>query len=188
MKIKAKKLNRGIQLEFAGSQFIKPNAEFGGSLLTSHPKTPRPLSTKLPIHVTLRARRSVLRLPRTHGLVTKELHRVAKKFGVRIYKVANVGNHIHLLIRLGKMGNWAPFIRELTGRIAQGIANLGLKVKSFWSNRPHTRILSGWGRAYRVVREYIELNKLEAEGFITRREMKNTTDLRDFINLVQGTS
>lgn len=183
---KSVRIRREIQLDFGGSAFIKPNAEFGGNLLKGNPKGRRPLSSKLPVHVTLRATRSILRLPKTHGLVNRELNRAAKRYGIRIYRWANVGNHIHLLIRIGKISNWTPFIRHLTGRIAQGSRQLGVKIGTFWAYRPHTRILAGWGRAFRVVSDYVRLNQLEGDGMIKRQEMATTKDLRDFIGLVRG--
>lgn len=183
---KPSKTKRQKQLEFSGAHFIKPGFEFGGAQLKSNPKGRRPLSTKLPIHLTLRARRSVLRLPKTYKFVSQEIERVAKKHGIKIYRFANVGNHIHLLIRLGKISAWAGFIRELTGRIAQGLMAFDVNVKDFWMYRPHTRVIASWGRAFKTVCEYIKLNKWEGLGVISRRDFKGVRDLRDFIDLVQG--
>lgn len=177
---------RQKQLEFSGAGFIKPGYEFGGSTLKSNPKGKRPLSTKLPIHLTLRARRSVLRLPKTYKFVSQEIERVAKKHGIKIYRFANVGNHLHLLIRVGRIPAWARFIRELTGRIAQGLALLQVEVKDFWMYRPHTRVASNWGRAFKTLCEYIKLNQWEGRGVISRRDFKGTRDLREFLDLVQG--
>lgn len=105
---------RTIQQEFEGLGFKKPNAEFGGSLLKGNPKTKRPLDSKLPIHLVLRARRSNLRLPKTFGLVHDTLMQIAQKHGVIIYRYANVGNHLHIVLRLASVRGWAAFIRELT--------------------------------------------------------------------------
>lgn len=183
---KQAKIKRQKQLEFLGSEFIKPGFEFGGAELKSNPKGRRPLSTKLPVHLTLRARRSVLRLPKTYKFVSQEIERVAKKHGIKIYRLANVGNHIHLLIRIGKISAWAGFIRELTGRIAQGLTAFGIKLKDFWMYRPHTRVIASWGRAFQTVCDYIQLNQWQSRGVITRREFKGVRDLKDFIDLVQG--
>lgn len=179
-------IKRRKQLEFSGAGFIKPGFDFGGSSLKSNPKGRRPLSTKLPIHLTLRARRSVLRLPKTYKFVSQEIERVAKKHGLKIYRIANVGNHLHILLRLGKISSWARFIRELTGRIAQGLMALGVKLKDFWMYRPHTRVIAGWGRAFKTVCDYIQLNQWEGRGVIRRGEFKGVGDLREFISLVHG--
>src|SRR5262245_29325177 len=134
------------QLEFQNSEFIKPKDSFGGSELKGNPRKPRPLDSKLPILLTLRARKSVLRLPKTFGVVQQIVDRTAKKYGIKVYKDANVGNHIHMVIQLNTW-LWTRFIRELTGRIAQVIKDMGLAIDNgFWLYRPHTRIVRGWKR------------------------------------------
>jgi len=169
---------RAKQTEFQGKGLQKPEDSFGGSLLKGNPKTKRPLESKLPIHLTIRAARSTLRTPKTYSAVNLLVERTAKKYGVRIYHYANVGNHLHVLLKISRVGRWPAFIRELTGRIAQIVGEiLGLKGK-FWRFRPHTRIVRGWQKAFRSARRYVQLNWLEAEGFISRRETKTLKDLR----------
>lgn len=172
-------MKRKGQLEFQGHGFTKPGDEFGGSLLKGNAKGKRPLATRLPIHLTLRAEKSVLRLPKTFKPVNEIIAATAKKYGVTIYKQANVGNHLHLLIRIPKTGFWAPFIRELTGRIAQEVLGrvMGLATR-FRKFKPHTRIVRGWRKAFRSALDYVELNRLEAEGLISRAEIKSLRELR----------
>jgi hypothetical protein len=172
---------RERQFEFELRGLEKPNASFGGeSLKNSNPKKKRPLHSKLPIFLTLRANQGGLRLPKTYGRVSKAIEETSKKYGVRIYKEANVGNHIHLGIRVTKLSLWPAFIRELTGRIAQEVTAAGVKLKAekFWMYRPHTRIVQGWKRAFKIVMDYIYLNQIEAEGFIDRKQTKTLKDLR----------
>ena len=157
------------QLQFSG--FKKPNVEFGGSLLKGNPKGKRPLSSKLPILITLRANRSEMRKPKMFGVVSSLVERTSKKYGVRVYRYANVGNHLHILVRLTKRTLWASFIRELTGRIAQELALT-------WLYRPHTRIIGGWKKAFNIAKDYVYLNNLEAEGWINRRETRSLKDLK----------
>jgi putative transposase len=164
------------QKQFEGEEFIRPKDSFGGALLkNSHAKTQRPLDSKLPIHMTLKAKKSVMRLPKNFKLVNTTVARVCKKHGVTIYKYANVGNHLHLVIKIPGRRRWAAFIRELTGRVAQPIKDNG---ESFWALRPFTRIVRGWRKAFQIAKAYVELNLLEAEGFISRREIKTLKDLR----------
>lgn len=96
---------------------------------------------------------------------------IAKKHGVRLYDYANVGNHLHILIKLRSIPGWKAFIRELTGRIAQVVQGLGArdKKKGFWDQRPFTRIVRGWRRAYWIMKDDLIKNKLEAEGLIPRK-------------------
>ncbi|MGE0528007.1 MAG: transposase [Bdellovibrionales bacterium] len=121
-----------------------------------------------------------MRLPKTFALVSGIIMSTAHKYGVRIYEQANVGNHIHLLVRLGKVRLWAAFIRELTGKIAQAVMAVGVMSQGerFWKYRPFTRIVQGWRKAFRTVKEYVCLNQLEADGFISRKETQTLNDLR----------
>src|SRR5256885_229385 len=93
------------QLEFEG--FKKPNPAFGGSLLKGNPKTKRPLASKLPIHLTLRARQGGMRNQERFTSVNRLVDQVASKYGVRIYEYANVGNHLHMVIKLTRIYLWA---------------------------------------------------------------------------------
>jgi REP element-mobilizing transposase RayT len=167
------------QQEFIGDGFEKPNACFGGSLLKSNPKTKRPLESKLPIHLVLRAIQGGMRLPKAFNAVNELFRSVARKHGVTVYKYANMGNHIHSAIKLSSIHRWAAFIRELSGGIAQLLKDLGIAPQgvNFWKHRPWTRIVQGWQKAFRIVCEYIYLNILEAEGHISRKETKTLKDL-----------
>jgi REP element-mobilizing transposase RayT len=177
-KVKTPMLKRQKQFTFSASEFIKPGDAFGGSLLKGNPKTARPLDSKLPVHLTLRARKSVLRLPKTFKTVQDLIEVTAKKYGVKIYEKANVGNHVHMVIKV-KPRLWARFIRELTGRIAQVLKDMGIGVEgTFWRYRPHTRIVRGWKTPFKLALEYVRLNQLEALGFIKRSETKTLKDLR----------
>ena len=140
-----------------------PKDIFGGSLLTSHPKIKRPLESKLPTHLVLRAERSAMRNPKYYLKVNQIVRAACAKHGVKLYEYANVGNHLHLLLKLQTRRSWAAFIRELTGRIAQ-------LTKIKWVHRSFNRIVCGWKKAYRIVREYVELNRRDADGLASRME------------------
>jgi REP element-mobilizing transposase RayT len=165
---------RPKQLEFQGSAFEKPKDWFGGAYLKgNHAKCKRPLESKFAVHVVLRATESGLRKPAVYHHVNLAVTRACKKYGVKLYEYANVGNHLHLLIKLPHVRAWKAFIREITGRIAQIARGLKGRQKSaakFWRHRPFTRIVRGWKRAYRLAKDYILLNQLEGEGLISRAE------------------
>jgi REP element-mobilizing transposase RayT len=173
------------QLSLSGKIFNKPKDVFGGSLLTSNPKGKRPLHSKLPILLTLRAERSCLRKPGAFHVVNQLVRATAKRHGIRIYKYANVGNHLHILIKIPHVHRWAAFIRELTGRIAQALlARIDLpKNLRFWKFRPHTRIVRGWQKAYTTAKEYIYLNQLEADGCIDRKQIPNLKALKRLLQI-----
>jgi REP element-mobilizing transposase RayT len=161
------------QLSFSGDLFKVPKASFGGSLLkNSHAKTKRPLESKLPIHLVLRANKSQFRTHKSFKRVNDTVASVCKKHGVKLYKYANVGNHLHMAIKIRSRPSWAAFIRELTGRIAQ---LEGIK----WLKRPFTRIVGGWKKAYCGLLDYITLNQLEGDDIISRAQIRTLRELRE---------
>lgn len=169
------------QQEFKIPGFKKRGVCFGGEQFkTSNPKVKRPLESKLPIHVVLRAHQGGMRLPKTYEKVQKIIYGSAKKYGVKIYEEANVGNHIHLLVKLSHIRRWSGFIREVTGRIALLMRQLKIvaKKRKFWKFRPFTRIVQSWNKAYRQAKEYVQLNDLEGRGLIDRSHFRNLKELR----------
>jgi len=161
--------------------------DFGGSLLRkSNAKTARPISTKEAMHIVLRSsfargQYSMLR-KNIAQQIRKVIDRQAKLFGIRIYEYANVGNHIHILVRAGNRNSFKSFLRSISGLIARitlgaerGRAKL-TKLKNalrsnsilqkFWDQRPFTRIVT-WKRDFNAVKKYVIQNFNEAMGFIT---------------------
>lgn len=178
-KIKKRKFDSQGQSTFVG--LGRPEDCFGGSLLkNSNAKVKRPLDSKLPVHLVLRSNFSMMRGIKAFGLVNEAVREIARKHGVKVYEYANVGNHLHMVICVKKLRLWAAFIRELTGRVAQLAQGLKgpQKGRKFWTQRPFTRIVRGWKKAFQVAREYVRLNLLEAEGFISRKQTKTLKDLR----------
>ncbi len=167
---------RRVQQEFKGEGFEKKPDAFGGQLLKGNAKSARPLHSKLPIHLTLRASKSVLRLPKKFAVVEKIITNVANKHGVKIFKRANVGNHLHLALKLPHVNRWAAFIRELTGRLGLALKD-SLDGTKLWLHRPHTRIIRGWQKAFRILLDYIELNQWEGDGIISRKDIRTLKDL-----------
>jgi len=99
------------------------------------------------------------------------VQRWSKRCGVTVYRWANVGNHAHFAIRIGRVHQWSKFIRGLTGAIARKLQVKGLKPPGpLWESRPFTRVVRSWRRAFKALLEYIELNQLEALGFFTRQD------------------
>jgi REP element-mobilizing transposase RayT len=179
---------RKAQLEFDIDGFKKPGASFGGSRLKSHPKKHRPLDGKLPLHVMIKSSKAKgiqsMRHPKNHVHVNRTVDRIAKKYGIKIFRFVNVGNHLHMLIQIKKTVLWPRFIRELTGRLAQFLQDLAGQqtAESFWDHRPFTRVVAGWKKAFGIMKEYMYLNHLVAEGHINRQEMRNLKELRAFLS------
>ncbi|OFZ18765.1 MAG: hypothetical protein A2Z20_01400 [Bdellovibrionales bacterium RBG_16_40_8] len=162
---------------------------FGGSLLKGHAKLARPLSTKEPIHLIMKSKqaigsRSMLRsynVKKIDSIISKQ----AKLSGITIYQLVNVGNHLHLVIRITNLFFYDRFIRATTGIIARHVTKQqrrnGLKFLSqtelkartraqsqspvgaerFWDARPFTRLIA-WGRDYQHIKNYMDKNKSQA--------------------------
>jgi REP element-mobilizing transposase RayT len=119
-----------------------------------------------------------MRLPKTLRDVNQIVGSTAKKHGVTIYRYANVGNHLHMVIKIPARTRWSAFIRELTGRIAHKMHGFKKSEENFWLQRPFTRVIRGWRKAFQTALQYVELNHLEADGFISRKDTKTLKDLR----------
>jgi REP element-mobilizing transposase RayT len=154
---------------------------FGGSLLTSNPKVARPLSKKEAIHLVLKSDRAT----GSRSMLNKEnarridfiIRSHAKQAGIRIYHLVNVGNHLHIVIKLRDIKLFASFIKSISGIIARhvlkkerGPADKILeskgKASNFWIARPFTRIIA-WGKDYNNLRRYMEKNRNDAKAEMT---------------------
>lgn len=134
---------------------------FGGSLLkNSNAKTPRPLSTKHPIHVVLRSSAAKgkwsLKKPTNQKMVEETFKQLANEYEIKVQESVVANDQLHLLIQLGRRDDFAPFIRSLSGTIAIKITGAnklaGLKEK-FWDFRPWSRVVPQ-KRGYSLVRDY----------------------------------
>lgn len=158
--------------------FQKNTTRCGGSHVRSHLKTKRPLNPKLAIHLVLRAahaRGKSSMFHRSHRQrIDNLIIRQAKHFGLKIYKYANVGNHLHLVAQTPSRESFNAFIRTITGLIARiisqrerGPAKARMsqsntrQTNSFWEGRPFTRQVQV-GRDFNTVIRYVEKNILQS--------------------------
>ncbi|MBK7892055.1 MAG: hypothetical protein IPJ84_14815 [Bdellovibrionales bacterium] len=132
----------------------------------------RPVATKEAMHLVLRSDRArgTKSLLKYDHVVRAVIAKLALRHGVRVYRVVNAGNHLHITLKLSKQFLWHGFISGVTGGIARA---LGFKrdensKRGFWNSRPFTRMIA-WGRDYNVVKDYHVLNQLEADGAVPPR-------------------
>jgi len=152
---------------------------FGGALLkNSHAKIQRPISTKRTMHMVLRSslcKGKLSLLDSKNGpLVQKILKIQSKRHNVKIYKIGQAYNHIHLLLLPKTREGFIAFSRAITGLIPRyllGAQRGRSQGKRFWDKRPWTRIIS-WGREFGGILKYLEMNTLEAFGFIPYQPRK----------------
>lgn len=128
----------------------------------------RPLAVRHSMHVVLRSSQAkgdksfLKHRKKVRGIID----RFAKRYGVKIHTLANVGNHLHLHIQLANRFTYKAFIRAVTGTIAlamTGASKLKKNAKKFWDYRPFSRVVIGY-RAFLKVRDYVLVNQLEGQG------------------------
>ncbi|MCB0391769.1 MAG: transposase [Bdellovibrionales bacterium] len=157
-------------------QHYNKDSSYGGDLLKTRKgrAIARPLAIKKTIHLVLRSSKAngawSFRKKENMNSINQILGKFCSKYGIKILSKANVGNHLHLHIKLSSRFTYAPFIRAITSAIAIAITGAS-RVKpmktliegKFWDTRPFTRILSSW-REHLNLSEYIKLNQLEGCG------------------------
>lgn len=141
--------------------------EHGGDASRRGRKLERPVSTRKPMHVTLHSQRAsgAWSLLRHKNAVRNALRACSQRSGVRIYDFANVGSHLHLLVRARRREAFQAFLRSFAGIVARAVtgARRGLPIRGgpFWNALAWSRVVT-WGRDYETVRRYIFHNQIEA--------------------------
>ena len=98
------------------------------------------------------------------------INKFSIRYGVKIHSAANVGNHIHLHIKLSNRHIYRAFIRGLTSAIAMAITGFNRWNKppagwnGFWDYRPFSRIIVSF-KEYLNLKDYIYINRLEGYGY-----------------------
>jgi putative transposase len=177
----------GHQLNFY-SQTQAHRWAHGGSLRQKRlGRGRRPLSTKDPLHCVFKFERRKLRIGlrsyRAFQLINKIIKTYSHKFSVKIEQISIQRDHIHVLVRASKRSSHIHFFRVAAGQIAQQFDNQSwvyrvtdtpARIKNglgLWKLRPFSRIVRGW-RAYKIVRNYIQLNEKEVLGEIPYRKTR----------------
>jgi REP element-mobilizing transposase RayT len=152
---------------------FKLKSDFGGDLLkASNPKVARPVSTRDAMHIVLRSslakgKYSMLEKSRADR-IDKLIRTNAKKFGVKIYQYANVGNHLHLLVLVGHRKFFTKFLKAVSGIIARlvlGAQRGAARKVKFWDQRPWSRIVK-WKKDFNGAKKYVIQNFNKALGFV----------------------
>jgi REP element-mobilizing transposase RayT len=100
---------------------------------------------------------------RRHDRAVREvLRRMARRFDVRIYDFANVGSHLHLVLRARRREEFQGFLRSFAGVVARRItgAERGNHRGRFFDGLAWSRVVS-WGRDYWGLRHYVFRNQIE---------------------------
>ncbi|RYZ72303.1 MAG: hypothetical protein EOP05_11155 [Proteobacteria bacterium] len=184
---------RSSQMKFNCSQRLdrfRNELRFGGSLTRKLiGRTARPISSKEPMHLVLKSTKATGRFSFGHKSNVRKVNDLVryqcKKYGVKLIEYSNNFNHLHLLLKFPSRAIYLRFIRSLTGALAllvSGASKLkSLKSifggKGFWDFRPFTRVVKSF-KGYRVARDYVVLNQLEAMDILPKRKgrLRDVTD------------
>lgn len=151
----------------------------GGSLAIGKRKKWRPFKRKQALHLVMKSRFDHV----TFSMLTKKheaeiartLRRHSKKFDIRILNFANVGNHLHILIRWKRKIQVQNFLRAFAGVVARIVtgAQRGRPFGKFWGYLAFSKVV--WDKVGRqVVIKYIDKNKRQARD---RRSRVSFLDL-----------
>jgi len=139
----------------------------GGSLAQGRRKLTRPLDPKRPVHLVLKssaARGKLSLLGANNKLAVEDiLRRWARYFGVTIHSFENMGNHLHIVARFPRRGNFQKFLKTICAQIAKHAtgARKGRPFgRRFWDSPAFTRVITG-RRGWLAITNYFKKNEIE---------------------------
>ncbi len=148
--------------------------EHGGSVDKAKRKGRRPLDVRKALHVTLKSSKAKGELSLLGSSRKDQIESLVRQkagtYGIHLYHYANVGSHLHLCLKFSNRRMLQTFLRVVPGIIARLVtgARRGQRLLGrFWDDRVYTRIVE-WGRDFRNVVNYVELNVLEGMGLVKR--------------------
>ena len=154
--------------------------QFGGSLLgvNGNSREARPLSAHHSVHLVMRSQVARGTKSMRHKKHRRKIDRIvqsqARRWKIRIYEYANVGNHLHMLVRPRSRQDYCRFIRATTGLIARTVmkSERGRPQRlKFWDSKPFSRVVR-WGKAFQIAKKYVRQNENEARSGLTRQEIQ----------------
>ncbi len=143
----------------------------GGKFARGKRKCARPITTKEPMHIVLKSSKACgqYNMLRKVNLICVEnvVRYYAKINYIKIYNYANVGNHLHILVRTKSREGFKRFLKTITARIAVIVtgAKKGTAFGKFWDDLAFTRIVK-WGRDYVGTQLYLTKNLFEGDGIV----------------------
>ena len=129
------------------------------------------------VHLVLKSTQAIGTKSMLHTYNVNKINNIirthAKLCRIRIYHFVNVGNHLHLVIKLDDRKEFSRFIRIITGLIARHVlkaqrgpavddSTAAHKKTQFWVARPFTRLIA-WGRDYDYIKKYMKKNINDAK-------------------------
>lgn len=152
------------------SLFARPGREHGGDVRRGKRKLARPLDTKCPLHLVFRATKAKRERSFLHRKHKAAIHCLlldtAERFGIKIFRYENVGNHLHVLIQGRRRSSIRAFLRVFPQKVMFQVtgARKGNPQGRFFDSVAYSRVVS-WGREFEIVKNYLWKNAMEALGF-----------------------
>lgn len=148
----------------------KSCTDHGGEARKGRRKGARPLTTKKPMHIVLRSKKAVdeksfLRRG-NQAQIEQMLDSLSVRYGIRVLKFQNVGNHLHLLIQGKSRALLQAFLRAFPAKVALAIsgAKKGNPQGRFFEEIFFSRVVE-WGRDIHRLKQYFFKNAMEADGW-----------------------
>jgi REP element-mobilizing transposase RayT len=153
----------------------RPILAYGGDLRKkAENRGQRPLVFRSgSMHITLRSLKAKGIYSFQHSSkrerVKNFVYSFSKAKGVKILSFANVGNHIHLHVKLHNQNLYLAWIRGLSSGLAmishglEGLKKLKELRQKFWEQRPFSRVIRSF-KHFLNTKSYVEVNILEGMG------------------------
>ena len=148
----------------------------GGETAKGRRKTRRPLDSRKSLHLVIRSSKATGELnllrPRNRKIVDEVVKKQSARFGIRIERFANVGNHCHFMLRFRGREYFPNFLRTVTTLISRKVtgARKGGAFGRFWDALAFSRVVTS-KYAEQVLRSFIQGNIVEAKyGAMIRSE------------------
>lgn len=93
------------------------------------------------------------------------LQKTAARFGVRVLRFQNVGNHLHLALKAKKKSEIQDFLRVFPQAVVFLVTKTrkGRPAGRFWEAIVFSRVVE-WGRDWFSLQNYFEKNRFESLG------------------------
>jgi len=147
---------------------LQPRLTHGGRESKGKRKTTRPFTPKTSLHIVLKSKRASgawsMKHRKNQSRITSMVYVYASRFRVHVYRFANVGDHLHLLVKASDRKDLADYLRVLAGRVAVTVSGAKKYVKrigKFWDHLCWSRLVK-WGKEFHLVQKYVFENELEA--------------------------
>ena len=159
---------------------LQPRTVHGGRESKGKRKTSRPFTPKTSLHIVLKSNRAKgtwsLQHRKNQSRISSMVYVYAARFRIHVYRFANVGDHLHLLVKASERKDLADYLRVLAGRIAitvSGAQKYVKKIGKFWDHLCWSRLVK-WGKEFHFVQRYVFANELEAiDKRLRARVLKN---------------